>query len=165
MHESSGVVWLTHWRQQNQEILCLQNIDWEFVDSILIGWCERDGRRTEIWLVDVVAENFSGKFESFGICEYQDSIIYFFPSDLMDLYSTYYATALFMIAFAFYRGKIWNCRCGNLIFQHDKSWQQLIFVLFQPKVRICKLGFMSHLTFSFNLLNVFFGNIISPEKI
>ena len=57
-------------------------------------------------------------------------------------------------------------RAGKYEICEYKPWQQhQLLILFQPKVRICKLGFMSHLTFSFNLLDVFFRNIISPEII
>ena len=57
-------------------------------------------------------------------------------------------------------------RAGKYEICEYKPWQQhQLLILFQPKVRICKLGFMSHLTFSFDLLDVFFRNIISPEII
>ena len=124
-------------------------------DRNLIGWsCVlwpagwKFGR--EIWKSWNLRHHKNPFFHKYKSCGRADSDNY------LNIQSTYYATLC--IWYVVQRGKIWNLRI-------NKPWQQQLLVLFQPKVRICKLGFMSHLTFSFNLLDVFFWNIVSPEII
>ena len=124
-------------------------------DRNLIGWSSllwpagwKFGR--EIWKSWNLRNHKNPFFHKYKSCGRADSDNY------LNIQSTYYATLC--IWYVVPRGKIWNLRI-------NKPWQQQLLVLFQPKVRICKLGFMSHLTFSFNLLDVFFWNIVSPEII